>query len=91
MLTLLSIASLLLIAYSLGGSLHSLRVGPVREEYLRVVRAVRWWMVPLAVVGLVVVVAVYSVLIAHGPGWMAWGWWSALGGEGNVNLGQTSK
>ncbi|MFQ1003711.1 hypothetical protein [Modestobacter sp. SSW1-42] len=89
MLTLLSIAFLLLIAYGLGSSLHSLQAGPVREEYLRVVRAMRWWMVPLAVAGLVVVVTVYAVLITYGPTWMAWGWWSALGGEGNVNLGQT--
>jgi hypothetical protein len=88
-LTLLSIAFLLLIVYSLGVSLNSLRAGPVREEYLRVVRAVRWWMAPLAVAGLVVVVAVYAVLATYGPAWMAWGWWSALGGQGNINLGQT--
>ena len=62
--------------------------GRVRDEYLRVVRAMRWWMVPRP----------WPVWppawpsgsgCLHGPAWMAWGWWSALGGQGNVYLGQT--
>lgn len=89
MLTFLSVAFLLLIAFSIGRVLQLLRAGPVREDYLHVVRAVRWWMVPLTVASLTAVVAVYSVLLAYGPTWLGWGWWSALGGQGNVNLGQT--
>lgn len=89
MLTFSSIAVLLLIAASIGRSLLSLRAGPAREDYLRVVRAVRWWMVPLAVVSLTTCLSVCLLLLAYGPAWLGWGWWSALGGKGNVNLGQT--
>ena len=63
------------------GGLRTARTGPGRVLVTRVWRNIGWhhvWPVPLL---LTVVIAVATALIAI-PG-LSWGWWSALGGEGN--------
>jgi hypothetical protein len=69
------------VGYRLVGGLRSSRTGPGRALVTRIFRNVGWrhiWPVPLL---LTTVVAVATALIAI-PG-LSWGWWSALGGEGN--------
>ncbi len=54
-----------------------------------IVRGVRWrhvWPVPLV---LVTVLVAATTLIVYVPG-LAWGWWTALGGEGNPVFGSSS-
>jgi hypothetical protein len=70
-----------LVGYRLVGGLRATRTGAGRTLVLRVARNVGWrhlWPVPIL---LSLVVAVATALIAL-PG-LSWGWWSALGGDGN--------
>lgn len=86
-LVLMAVA-LLLMAHSVVTSLSSLRRQCERDAYARTVRAARWWMVPAALVQLSVVIGTYAVLVWLFPP-LRWGWWSAVGGVGNLLLGQT--
>ena len=60
-----------------------------RRTTVPLVRGIRWrhvWPAPL-VLGVVIVVASVLVLI---PG-LSWGWWTAIGGEGNPVTGTTDQ
>lgn len=61
----------------------------LRADYLLTVRAIRWWMVPGAILNLTVVILVFNGLAWLAP-WLWWGWWKLLGGSGNVWVGQTN-
>lgn len=89
MLTILSIVFLVVVAAMIVDTLRSLQGESIRADYVRVLRAIRWWMVPLSLASLTACLTVGIWLVLHGPAWMQWGWWSALGGQGNVYLGQT--
>jgi len=59
--------------------------GEGRSLVRRIVGGIRWrhiWPVPLVLSGVIVLAA----LLWHVPG-LDWGWWSALGGEGNPVFG----
>lgn len=60
-----------------------------RREYSETVRALRWWMIPAGVVHLVAVGATAVLLQSLVPP-LRYGWWSLIGGSGNVLIGQTS-
>lgn len=69
------------VGYRLIGGLRSSRTGAGRTLATRIFRNVGWrhiWPVPVL---LATVVGVATALIVI-PG-LSWGWWSALGGEGN--------
>lgn len=69
------------VGFRLIGGLRATRTGPGRTLVTRVWRNIGWrhiWPVPLL---LTVVIAVATGLVAI-PG-LSWGWWSALGGQGN--------
>ncbi|MCE9623641.1 MAG: hypothetical protein K8R99_14985 [Actinomycetia bacterium] len=69
------------VGFRLIGGLRTARTGPGRTLATRIWRNIGWrhiWPVPLL---LTTVIAVATGLIAI-PG-LSWGWWSALGGEGN--------
>ncbi len=69
------------VGFRLFGGLRATRTGPGRTLVARVWRNIGWrhiWPVPLL---LAVVIAVATALVMI-PG-LSWGWWSALGGEGN--------
>ncbi len=89
MLTFLTIAFLLVAAAGIAHTLRSLQAESVREDYVRVLRAIRWWMVPLSAASLAGCLTVGIALFIYGPRWMQWGWWAALGGQGNIYAGQT--
>jgi len=59
-----------------------------RREYIDTVRSIRWWMVPAGLAHLVAVGATAVLLFTLVPP-LRYGWWSLLGGSGNVLLGQT--
>jgi hypothetical protein len=65
-----------------------LRDRHVRGHYLATVRAIRWWMLPMAIGHVVGVVAIMMLLLQVIP-ILGAGWWMLLGGSGNVALGQT--
>ena len=69
------------VGFRLIGGLRTARTGQGRRIVNRVWSNIRWrhlWPVPLV---LAVVIAVATALLAI-PG-LSWGWWSALGGQGN--------
>jgi hypothetical protein len=58
-----------------------------RERIRRIVRGIRWahiWPVPLVITGVVAVAAALWQV----PG-LDWGWWTALGGQGNPVFGSS--
>ncbi len=59
-----------------------------RREYSETVRSLRWWMVPAGMAHLVAVGATAVALLTLVPP-LRYGWWSLIGGSGNVLLGQT--
>ena len=59
-----------------------------RREYSETVRSLRWWMVPAGLAHLVAVGATAVLLLTLVPP-LRYGWWSLIGGSGNVLLGQT--
>jgi hypothetical protein len=59
-----------------------------RRTYSDTVRSIRWWMVPAGLAHLVAVGATAVLLFTLVPP-LRYGWWSLLGGSGNVLLGQT--
>jgi hypothetical protein len=60
-----------------------------RRVYAATVAALRWWMLPLAVVHVAIVGAVILLLMNVLP-LLRFGWWHLFGGIGNIALGQTS-
>lgn len=76
--------SLLLIAWNLSRA----KDARWRQDYLSVLRALRWWMLPGALLTLAVVIGL-TQLLWQVPA-LRIGWWSLAGGVGNVYLGQTS-
>lgn len=59
-----------------------------RDLIVRIVRGVRWrhvWPVPFVLTSVIVA----ATALARIPG-MQWGWWSALGGEGNPVFGSNT-
>ena len=69
------------VGFRLIGGLRTSRTGKGRTLVTRIFRNIGWrhlWPVPLL---LAIVVAVATVLVAI-PG-LSWGWWAAIGGEGN--------
>ena len=60
-----------------------------RREYSETVRSLRWWMVPAGLAHLVTVGATAVLLQILIPP-LRYGWWSLIGGSGNVLVGQTS-
>ncbi|MGO4202026.1 hypothetical protein AB4Z09_09755 [Rhodococcus sp. TAF43] len=84
-----SVFVLALVVTSMGLTVKQLaRSRARRATYLRTVRAIRWWMVPAAAMQLTVVAGTFWVLSEAVP-ILRFGWWSALGGSGNIALGQT--
>lgn len=84
---------LLLIPLVVGGALAwrmylVVRSAEERESYVRVLRGIRLWMVGGAVLNIAIVLSVMLTLFHFVP-LLRFGWWSALGGSGNVLLGQT--
>lgn len=67
----------------------SLRQPSVRAEHVAVIRQVRWWMLPIAALTVLAVVAVGFYCWQLSP-IFRWGWWSAIGGAGNVYFGQST-
>ena len=59
-----------------------------RREYSETVRSLRWWMVPAGLAHLAAVGATAVALLTLVPP-LRYGWWSLIGGSGNVLLGQT--
>ena len=69
------------VGFRLIGGLRSARTGTGRALIVRIVRNIGWrhvWPVPIL---LSIVIAVATALLTV-PG-LSWGWWSALGGDGN--------
>ncbi|WP_156765442.1 hypothetical protein [Mycobacterium sp. 1245852.3] len=89
--TILTAVVVVFIAASMLRSLHNVvRHERVRQEYRQTVLAIRWWMLPAAIVQLTVVIAVYVALVNVFP-LLGWGWWRMLGNSGNVGLAQTGQ
>lgn len=61
-----------------------------REEYLSTVRAIRWWMVPMGLLQLSLVLGAALSLAQLIPQ-LWWGWWRLFGGVGNIAFGQTDQ
>lgn len=84
---LLTFAVLGFIGYRLLDADRTVATGPGRQLTLRILRGVRvrhLWPVPVV---LTVVVLVGSALVLI-PG-LSWGWWTALGGDGNPVFGSS--
>ena len=78
------VVSLLLIAWNLSRA----KDARWRRDYRSVLRALRWWMLPGALLTLAVVIGVTQALWQIPA--LRTGWWNLAGGVGNVYLGQTS-
>jgi hypothetical protein len=87
--TLLTVAVLAFIATRLLGAVGLIGRPEVRRHLATIVRGVRARHVVLAVPVLVAVATSASLLIEV-PG-LDWGWWTALGGEGNPVVGSTER
>lgn len=61
-----------------------------RREYVTTLRAIRWWMWPLAFAHIVGLLALVWLLLTAIPP-LRIGWWMLLGGSGNILLGQTDR
>jgi hypothetical protein len=86
--TVLTVGVLGFVGVRLATGVRYSRTSNGRLLVTEIVRGIRWrhiWPVPLVLAG---VVAVATPLLAV-PG-LDWGWWSALGGEGNPVFGSSS-
>ncbi|MEO5902048.1 MAG: hypothetical protein ABIR68_18225 [Ilumatobacteraceae bacterium] len=86
--TVLTVGVLGFVGVRLATGVRYSRTSNGRMLVTEIVRGIRWrhiWPVPLVLAG---VVAVATPLLAV-PG-LDWGWWSALGGEGNPVFGSSS-
>lgn len=61
-----------------------------RKEYLSTVRAIRWWMVPMGLLQLTLVLGAALGLTLLIPQ-LWWSWWRLFGGVGNIAFGQTDQ
>lgn len=85
----LTVVALGFVALRLVDGVRHSRSSRGRELLVSIVRGIRWrhvWPVPFVLTG-VVTLASLLVLV---PG-LDWGWWSALGGEGNPAIGSTER
>jgi len=85
----LTVVALGFVALRLADGVRHSRSSRGRELLVSIVRGIRWrhvWPVPFVLTG-VVTLASLLVLV---PG-LDWGWWSALGGEGNPAIGSTER
>ncbi len=86
--TVLTIAVLGFMGVRLAGGVRHARTGPGRALTYAIVRGIGWrhvWPVPVV---LTVVLAVAVPLMSLPV--LRWGWWSAIGGEGNPVFGSSS-
>lgn len=67
-----------------------IRYRDIRRGYAATLRAMRWWMVPAAICHIAVLATVIVILLQAIPP-LRFGWWMALGGSGNIALGQTGR
>lgn len=74
----------------IAGGLLLLRSPDVRRGYLATIRAIRWWMWPVAVAHVLLILFSLNLLLTAVPV-LQLGWWMLLGGSGNVALGQTGR
>jgi hypothetical protein len=88
-LDVLTVAVLVFVGSRLVTAAHLATRGRGRHTARAVWRGLRPWHVVTAIPVLVVVATVASVLVAV-PG-LDWGWWTAIGGEGNPVLGGTER
>ncbi|XKH58483.1 hypothetical protein LG293_17835 (plasmid) [Citricoccus nitrophenolicus] len=89
MTDLIQLAIVSVVALVMGRYLiNMVRKNELRQDWVRVMRSIRWWMVPVLIVALATTLVTMTILLQV-PG-LGWGWWSALGGESNVVLGQTA-
>jgi hypothetical protein len=86
---LLTVAVLVFIGTRLVGAAGLVGRPEVRARIVTIVRGVRPWHVVLAVPVLVAVATAASLLVEV-PG-LDWGWWTAIGGEGNPVVGSTER
>lgn len=90
LLDLLTVAVLALVGTRLVTSARlAVRSERLRRRWLEVVRGLRLRHFALAPVALAGVVVVMTVLLQVPP--LRWGWWSALGGSGNVIVGTSER
>ncbi|WP_305091393.1 hypothetical protein [Prescottella sp. R16] len=61
-----------------------------RADYLATVRALRWWMIPGALAQITLVVTAFWATTTLLPV-TRFGWWTALGGSGNIAFGQSGR
>lgn len=60
----------------------------VRDEYLSVLRAIRWWMIPSSLLTLALVIVAYAALDT--VPYLNFGWWTLISGKsGNIAFGGT--
>lgn len=88
----LEIIQLVVVVAVAGLMTHNLslvvRKKELREDWVKVMRGIRWWMLPAVLGALAAMITVVAVLWVSVPV-LTWGWWSAIGGSGNLLLGQT--
>lgn len=67
-----------------------IRSPETRADYSTTVRALRWWMIPGAIAQVTLVAAAFWAVTTVAP-ITRFGWWSAVGGSGNIAFGQTGR
>ncbi|MDT0223941.1 hypothetical protein [Gordonia sp. AC31] len=82
-----ALAVIAVMVSSLVVTLYQHRDSRLRADYIAVIRAIRWWMIPAALAQLATV-ALVMILLLKIPV-LQYGWWNLLGGQGNAALGQT--
>jgi hypothetical protein len=86
--TVLTVAVLGFMGVRLAGGVRYARSAPGRALTFAIVRGIRWrhvWPVPVVLAGvLLVAVPLMSLPV------LRWGWWTALGGEGNPVFGSST-
>lgn len=85
--TVLSLAVLAVMAVRLASGVRVSRTGPGRSVVTAVRQRMGWrhvWPVPFVLAGVLVV----AVPLLQVPG-LSWGWWSAIGGQGNPVFGSS--
>jgi uncharacterized membrane protein len=86
--TAVTIAVLAFVGVRLAGGVRRSFAADGRALILRIVTGIRWrhvWPAPFVLLGVIAV----ATTLARVPG-LQWGWWTALGGEGNPVFGSNS-
>ena len=83
----LTVVVLSFVGYRIFGGARLLARPDVRAHVLDIVRGLRWRHFLLALPVLTIVIVLASIFVQV-PG-LSWGWWSALGGQGNPVFGRT--